>query len=259
MTHISPEGICVIFFMEIIYQNNHYVIINKPAGLVVHGDGRTEEPTLVDWLLDTFPDITDIGENWETDAGLIIPRPGIVHRLDRDTSGVMVIAKTQEMFDLLKNQFKNHTVKKEYLGYAYGSITNDSGTIDAPIGKSRSNFRMWSASRGARGQMREAITDYRVLDRIEDRKGNIYSYVLFQPQTGRTHQIRVHAKYMNHPLVADTLYAGKNIKKGNLGLERQALHAHSLSFVDSDGKEVSYTAELPSDFNRISENQKTEA
>jgi 23S rRNA pseudouridine1911/1915/1917 synthase len=241
--------------MHIIHEDNHYLIINKPAGLIVHGDGRTEEPTLVDWILKEFPDIADIGESWENDAGIMIPRPGIVHRLDRDTSGVMIIAKTQEMFDLLKDQFKNHTIKKEYLGYVYGSIKNDTGTIDAPIGKSRSNFRMWSASRGARGQMRESITDYRVLDRIQDTKGNIYSYVLFQPQTGRTHQIRVHAKYLNHPLVADTLYAGKNLKMGNLGFERQALHSKTLSFIDLDGKEVSHIAEIPIDFEQVSKGE----
>lgn len=240
----------------IIHENNHYLIISKPAGLIVHGDGRTQEPTVVDWLLEEYPEIVGIGEDWENDQGIVIPRPGIVHRLDRDTSGVMVIAKTQEMFDHLKDQFKNHQVKKEYLAYAYGWIKNDTGIIDVPIGKSRSNFRMWSASRGARGQMREAITEYEVLERFEDEKKNQYSYVLFQPQTGRTHQIRVHAKYLNHPLVADALYAGKNMKKGDLGFARQALHAHTIRFKDLEGNEGSYTAELPEDFLHVSQSQK---
>lgn len=242
--------------IPIIHENNHYLIIDKPSGLIVHSDGRTEEPTLVDWLVGQYPDIAQVGESWEDDAGVTIPRPGIVHRLDRDTSGVMVIAKTQEMFDLLKEQFKNHQVKKEYLAYAYGWLKNDTGIIDAPIGKSRSNFRMWSASRGARGQMREAITAYEVLDRFEDKKKSQYSYILFRPQTGRTHQIRVHAKYLNHPLVADVLYAGKNLKKGNLGFTSQALHAHTIRFKDLDGKEVSYIAELPEDFIQASQSQK---
>lgn len=237
--------------MHIIHENNHYLIINKPAGLVVHSDGRTQEPTLVDWLLEQYPYIAAVGESWEDDAGVTIPRPGIVHRLDRDTSGVMVIAKTEEMFDFLKGQFKNHRVKKEYLAYVYGWFKNDTGVIDMPIGKSRSNFRMWSASRGARGQMRDAITEYEVLDRFEDKKKNQFSYVLFRPQTGRTHQIRVHAKYMNHPLVADTLYAGKNIKKGLLGFNRQALHAHTLSFQTLTGEVIAYTADLPEDFRQV--------
>lgn len=237
--------------MQTIFQNNHYLIVNKPAGLIVHSDGRTEEPTLVDWLLEQYPDIAQVGESWEDDAGALIPRPGIVHRLDRDTSGVMVIAKTQEMFEALKEQFKNHQVQKEYLAYTYGHLKNDTGVIDAPIGKSRSNFRMWSASRGARGQMREAITEYQVLDRFEDAKKHQYSYVIFRPQTGRTHQIRVHAKYLNHPLVADTLYAGKNMRKGSLGFERQALHAHTLCFKDLQGQEVSYMAPPPQDFQDV--------
>ena len=237
--------------MHIIYEDNHYIVISKPSGLIVHGDGRTEEPTLVDWLLEHCPDIKDIGESWENEAGVIILRPGIVHRLDRDTSGVMVIAKTEEMFKHLKKQFKDHEVKKEYLAYTYGSIKNDIGTIDAPIGKSRSNFRMWSASRGARGQLRQAITDYKVLDRFEDTKGDKYSYVQFMPHTGRTHQIRVHAKFLNYPLVADSLYAGKNLKKGNLGFKSQALHAHTLSFHNLDGEKVSYTAPIPVDFENV--------
>ena len=231
-----------------IHETDDYLIISKPAGLIVHGDGRTDELSLVDWLLEKYPNIKDVGESWETDAGMTIPRPGIVHRLDRDTSGVMVVAKTQAMFDYLKQQFKDHKVKKEYLAYVYGSIKNDAGIIDAPIGKSRSNFRMWSASRGARGQMRNATTEYVVLDRFEDQKGNKFSYVKFLPQTGRTHQIRVHAKYLNHPLVADALYAGKNLKKGKLGFESQALHAHILTFVDLKGEKGVYEAPLPEDF-----------
>ena len=237
--------------MQIIHEDKDYILINKPAGLIVHGDGRTQEPSVVDWLLEYCPEIKDIGESWENEAGLVILRPGIVHRLDRDTSGVMVIAKTQAMFQHLKKQFKEHEVKKEYLAYAYGHIKNDTGTIDAPIGKSRSNFRMWSASRGARGQLRQAITDYKVLNRFEDTKGGKYSYVQFMPHTGRTHQIRVHAKFLNHPLVADALYAGKNLKNGNLGFESQALHAHSISFHNLDGEKVSYTAPLPVDFENV--------
>jgi len=237
--------------MHIIHEDNHYIVINKPSGLIVHGDGRTEEPTLVDWLLEHCPDIKDIGESWENEAGTVILRPGIVHRLDRDTSGVMVIAKTDQMFEQLKKQFKEHKIKKEYRAYVYGSIKNDTGTIDAPIGKSRSNFRMWSASRGARGQLRDAITDYKVLERFTNIQGNEFSYVQFMPQTGRTHQIRVHAKFLNHPLVADALYAGKNIKNGTLGFDNQALHARAISFVDTTGACVAYTAPFPEGFEDV--------
>lgn len=237
-----------IIFMEILFQNNHYLIISKPAGLVVHSDGRTDEPTVVDWILATYPEIAGVGEDWENDQGAMILRSGIVHRLDRDTSGVMVIARTQEMFDHLKQQFKDRRIQKEYLAYVYGWVREGMGVINAPLGKSRRDFRRWSASRGARGTLREAITEYEVLKRFTDQKGNQFSYVIFRPKTGRTHQIRVHAQYLNHPLVADTLYAGKNIKKGTLGFDRHALHAHRITFHDLDNTEVSYEASLPPDF-----------
>jgi 23S rRNA pseudouridine1911/1915/1917 synthase len=181
---------------------------------------------------------------------MIIKRPGIVHRLDRDTSGAMVVARTQEFFDFMKKQFQDHLVQKSYRAYVYGHMKHDTGVIDAPIGRSRTDIRQWSATRGARGNMREAITEYKVLARGHDEAGEKYSYVEFRPRTGRTHQIRVHAKYMNYPIVGDALYAGKLIDRGNLGFQRQALHACSLSFSDEEENRHDYTASFPDDFLR---------
>ena len=245
--------------IDILESNKDFLVINKPADLMVHGDGRSDEATLADWLLKEYPEIAGIGEDWSTDNDTLIPRPGIVHRLDRETSGVMVIAHTQEMFAHLKDAFQNRTVSKEYHALVYEWIKHDEGQIDASIGKSRKDFRMWSAGRGARGRLRDAATRYEVLSRFEDQSGNKFTHVRCFPETGRTHQIRVHLKYLNHPVVGDTLYAGKRITAGAssdtvfaLGFTRHALHAYELSFPSMDDPAVkhTYTAEIPRDFQK---------
>lgn len=229
----------------IIFENDDYLIINKPSGLVVHADGKTDEPTLSDWLIKKYPDIKNVGEPWTDPEGNIIYRPGIVHRLDRDTSGIMVIAKTQKMYESLKNQFQERLIEKTYHAFVEGEIK---GTtlgktirIERPIGRSKSDFRRWSAQRGARGEMRDAITDFIV---IEKKDG--VSFIEARPKTGRTHQIRVHFKAINHPIVGDILYGAK--AQNNLGFSRTALHSRVISFEDMSGEKVSYTAEYPADF-----------
>lgn len=243
--------------IEILYEDNDVLAVNKPAGLVVHGDGKTEEPTLVDWILEKYPETKDVGEPGRNSKGEIIFRPGIVHRLDRETSGVLLIAKTQESFEFLKKQFQNHEVKKVYHAFVYGEmnpiradgrkrpISNGTGTdwhtIDRPIGRSTKDFRMWSAQRGARGEMREAVTDYKVLF-----KSDGYSFVEVYPKTGRTHQIRVHFKAINYPLVCDSLYAPNH--QNTLGFERLALHSYQVTFTGLDGLSHTITAPYPDDF-----------
>jgi 23S rRNA pseudouridine1911/1915/1917 synthase len=240
----------------IIFENQDYLIINKPSGLVVHGDGKTDEPSVVSWLQENRPEINRVGEamviTGKRGREIEIPRPGIVHRIDRDTSGCLVIAKNQASFEYLKDQFKNLKVDKTYQALVYGSMKNDSGIIDAPIGKSRRDFRMKSAGPHARGLLREAVTEYTVVSRYEDPKRNDnqnqnlkYTLVELSPKTGRTHQIRVHLKHLNYPIVSDSLYAGK--RKPVLGISRTALHAHSISFHDSTGELITATCELASD------------
>ncbi len=242
---------------EIIYESDAYVVINKPAGLVVHSDGITDEPSVVDWFIHTYPESIHVGESAIREhkgEDLVLQKSGVVHRLDRDTSGVMILARTQESFEFLKSKFQEHAIRKEYHAFVYGHVKQDEGIIEAPIGKSRSDFRRYSASHGARGILRPAETAYRVVRRFMDDKGNPFSFVIFYPHTGRTHQIRVHAKYMNHPLVGDALYSGKRIHEGTLGFARQALHARSISWVDSDHRELSYEAQYPSDFKEVLSN-----
>lgn len=229
--------------IPVIYENDDYVVINKPAGLVVHGDGKTKEETLADWLLKKYPKSEKIGEPLVLSTGEIIPRPGIVHRLDRDTSGVMIVAKTQKSFDFLKKKFQDHEMEKTYHVFVYGNVKKDEDVIDRPIGRSRKDFRKWSAQRGARGELREAITHYKVLQRYKD-----ISFLEASPKTGRTHQIRVHFKAINHPVVADSLYAPKH--KSVFGFKRLALHSRTLSFVDKRGESVSYEAPYPEDFEK---------
>lgn len=228
---------------KILYEDDGILVINKPSGLVVHSDGKTDEPNLVEWLLKKYPEIKEVGEHGRDSKGVDVLRSGIVHRLDRETSGVMLVAKTKEAFDLLKKQFQNHTVEKVYHAFVLGELKKDKEIIDRPIGRSSKDFRMWSAQRGARGKLREAVTEYRTLIR----KGG-YSFVEVMPKTGRTHQIRVHFKAINHPLVADSLYAPT--KDNKLGFDRTALHSYQVTFSDLTGSRRTVTAEYPEDFLR---------
>ena len=241
--------------IPILFENQNILVINKPAGLVVHSDGKTNEPTVADWILENYPEINGVGENMiitHKDKEIELNRPGIVHRIDRDTSGVLVIAKTQASFEHLKSYFKNKEMYKTYVALVYGHVKNDKGIIDQVIGRHTKDFRMKMAGQSARGQLREAQTEYRVLGRYcdpnkKDKQGKYHEYTLLEcrPKTGRTHQIRVHLKYLNHPIVADSLYRGK--RKEFLGLDRTALHALGISFIDVDGNNISVEAPLPDD------------
>lgn len=231
----------------ILYEDKDIIAVNKPAGLVVHSDGRpaqagkTNEPNLVDWLLSKYPEIKNVGEPGRNAKGEEVLRSGIVHRLDRDTSGVMLVAKTQEAFESLKSQFQNHKIQKTYHAFLIGELKTDKGTIDRPIGRSSKDFRMWSAQRGARGELREALTEYKVLNRKDG-----YTFVEVTPKTGRTHQIRVHFKAINYPLVGDQLYAPT--KENKLGFERTALHSYKVVFSGLDGETHTVLAPYPEDF-----------
>ncbi len=225
----------------ILYEDDEVIAVNKPAGLVVHSDGKTIEKTLVDWLMQKYPEIKDVGEPGKTSTGEVVPRPGIVHRLDRETSGVMLIGKTEESFQNLKKQFQNHEIKKIYEAFVVGDVKNDEGEINRPVSRSSKDFRMWTAQRGGRGEEREAVTDYKVLNR----KGG-YSLVEVRPKTGRTHQIRVHFKAINYPLVADTLY-GRG-RENTLGFQRLALHSKQVTFSSIKGDQRTVTAPYPKDF-----------
>ncbi|HXK40105.1 MAG TPA: RluA family pseudouridine synthase [Candidatus Paceibacterota bacterium] len=230
----------------ILYEDDHLLAVNKPAGLMVHTDGRSKEATLADWFVTKYPAATNVGEPTVSRiAGreTRIERPGIVHRLDQDTSGVILLAKDQETFEHLKKQFQEREVTKVYSAFVYGNVKHERGVITRSIGKSKKDPRRRSAQRGARGVMRDAITQYRVLAR-----GEGATYLELRPKTGRTHQIRVHMKALNHPVVCDGLYAPD--MPPLLGFSRLALHAASLSFTHPDGREMTIEAPFPDDFVR---------
>ncbi len=242
----------------ILHEDDNYIVFNKPAGLVVHSDGKTKDYTLADWLIEHRPEMKDVGEPLEVSAGdpstdsqpTKILRPGIVHRLDKETSGAIVVAKNEKAFKDLKEKFQNREVDKKYHAFLYGTLPEDDDTINRPIGRSKNDFRKWSAQRGARGEMREAITNYRVMGKAKV-DGNAITFVEAEPKTGRTHQIRVHFKAVHHPVISDALYAPNQPQL--LGFKRQALHAYTLSFKGIGGKKVSVTAPYPEDFEKALE------
>lgn len=230
---------------SIILETNSFVVINKPAGLVVHGDGKTDELTLVGWIIKNYPEIKGIGEPMLVD-GKTLDRPGIVHRLDRETSGAIIIVKNQKAFEFFKQQFKDHKIQKEYHAFVWGHFKETSGVVNVPIGRSSGDFRRWQAGRGIRGEEREAMTRWEVVSSFVDENNENFSLMRLFPKTGRTHQLRVHMKYLQKPIVSDSLYAAT--KPNALGFDRVALHARKISFTDLNGQEITVEAPYPADF-----------
>jgi 23S rRNA pseudouridine1911/1915/1917 synthase len=214
--------------LQIVYENEDYLIVNKPAGLTVHATTARQSGTLANFLLNRYPEIRGVGE---------AHRPGIVHRLDRDVSGCMIVAKTAAAYEYLKNQFAERQVSKEYAALVLGVANENAGTINAPIGRNRKG-KMAVKKDGL-----EAITHYEVLGR-----GKKTTLFKITTETGRMHQIRVHLKYISHPIAGDTLYAPSDAK---VKPRRLMLHASRISFADLTGNTVSYECPLPDEFKNI--------
>lgn len=239
--------------IPILFENDDVCVINKPTGVMVHEDGSNEGETIVDWFLEHYPDANGVGEPGQSPKGQALERSGIVHRLDKETSGVLVLAKNQEAFVHLKAQFHDRLTRKEYRAFVYGPVRERWGEIDRPIGRSAKDFRLRSAEHGAKGMLREATTAWECIGtgRYENEH---FSYLKLQPKTGRTHQIRVHLKAIGKPVVGDELYAAHLIEdSNNLGFDRMALHAHSLEIVLPDGDEHRFIAPLPPVFEAAAE------
>lgn len=238
---------------KIISETEDYLVIDKPAGLPVHGGGNIKEPTLVDWLIANYPKIKKVGED---------PlRPGIVHRLDKDVSGLMIIAKNNKSFQDLKSQFQERTVIKEYTALAHGKIAKDDDVIDFSIKRSRDGYRMAAMpenteelflrrhpSERDQGNIegllksRAALTEFTVLKRFVN-----YTLLHVRIKTGRTHQIRVHLFAYGHPLAGDNLYCTKKTEARNkkLGLDRVFLVSDHLIFRDRQKNEQEFRLSLP--------------
>lgn len=226
----------------ILFENSHAIIIDKPIGVIVHPDDRQEEETISDWMKKTY------GAKGIGDEG----REGVVHRLDRNTTGVLVLAKDQIAFTSFKKQFRDHSARKVYRAIVEGHIRHDTGMIDLPIARAKSDFRKRTIvdaySQDARGEEREAITRYKVLERATSHEGKQYTYVECYPLTGRTHQIRAHFRGIRHPIIGDDLYGSL---KGKDAAPRSMLHAYSITISIPEEKEGSkehtITAPVPAD------------
>ncbi len=217
--------------IEIIYEDKDIVIVNKPKDMVVHPAPGNYTGTLVNALLYHCTDLSGIN-------GVI--RPGIVHRIDKDTSGILVIAKNDLAHNDLAAQFKEHSIKREYYALVEGRIKKDEGTIDAPIGRHPNNRLKFAVSDGGK----RAVTHYKVLEVF-----NSCTLVKCTLETGRTHQIRVHMAFIGHPLVGDTVYGLKKQKLTNNG---QVLHAKTLGFIHPSKKEyIEFNSELPKEYKEI--------
>lgn len=233
--------------LNITSETDDYLVINKPCGLVVHPvkppiarsykEGESGD-TLTDILIAKYPKIKKVGED--------TARPGIVHRLDKDVSGVMVIAKTQEMFFHLKKQFQERTIKKEYIVLVYGKIEKPNGIINFPIARSEKDGVKMAARPLSQGG-REAITEFTVLKHLTK-----WTLLSIQIKTGRMHQIRVHLNAYGHPVVGDNIYKPKKLKPTDKFGKRLFLHAWHLGFTDLRGDRKEFEAALPEEFRRIS-------
>lgn len=239
---------------KIIFENDDVVVIDKPAGMLVHENlAAGTEGTVTEWFLKSVPEARGVGEKSLLPDGRELERSGVVHRLDKETSGVLVLVKNQSAYDFIKMQFKNRTVKKEYRAFVYGRINERYGTIDRPIGRKVGDPKRRSAEGGAKGTLREALTYYECIG-VGEYKGESFSYVKLLPETGRTHQLRVHLRAIDRPIVGDALYAEHKINtSNNLELDQLALHAHILDLELAVGERSRFIAPLPTIFERAAE------
>jgi 23S rRNA pseudouridine1911/1915/1917 synthase len=223
---LEPEALP----LQIIYEDADCIVLNKAPGMVVHPAAGNSRGTLVNALLHYCSDLQGIGGEY---------RPGIVHRLDKETSGAIVVAKNELAFHRLAQQFKNRTVAKEYVALVWGKLPCESGIIDRPIGRHRSDRKRMSSNHPM-AKVREAVTEWRVERAYRvgdgDRRDCWLSWLRIKPRTGRTHQIRVHLADLGHPVVGDRVYGVKrtsvdrNARSGLYSFPRQALHAHKIGF-----------------------------
>ena len=225
--------------VSIIYEDNNLLVINKPSGLITHPkNAEDNQESVTGWLIEKYPEIKTVGDP-STGSGQENLRPGLVHRLDKDTSGLLVIAKNQDSFLYLKSLFQDKKIKKFYLALVNGRPKESKGIIDAPMG--RIGMKRTTQVRGNKKlkDKKEAVTEYNTLKNFHD-----FTLLEVSPHTGRTHQIRVHLKSIGTPVAGDPLYGHKN-PDGPKEPERLFLHAYKLQFVSPDGKSLSIEADMP--------------
>ena len=236
-SEIIPQNIP----LDIVYEDNDIVVVNKPKGMVVHPAAGNPDGTLVNALM------YHCGGSLSGIGGVL--RPGIVHRIDKDTSGLLVVAKNDEAHIFLSDQLKTHSVSRVYHAIAIGSFKDVSGTVNAPIGRHPVDRKKMAVIKNEDYTSREAITHYRVKEEFSG-----FSYIQCVLETGRTHQIRVHMSYLGHPLLGDTLYGGDKTKFQAIHkdcIHGQCLHAKELHLMHPKTRELlTFTSPLPEDFER---------
>ena len=236
---------------SVIHEDTDVVIIDKPPGVVVNRAESVKAPTVPDWAAERFGHTPDLTGAHPDDADFY-ERAGIVHRIDKETSGLLMLAKTPAAFRELQRQFKEREIAKTYLALAHGKVVPDQGEINAPVGR-----LPWNRERfGVVPDGKEAVTTYtvlRVIERSEGKDREIFALLELRPKTGRTHQIRVHLKYINHPIVGDFLYAGRITSRNDrVWAPRVLLHAWKLTFTSpTRGERISVTAPLPDDLAQL--------
>ena len=236
---------------KIIFTDEQLLVLNKPAGWLTHPSGRGEAFSITEWLLARYPSLASIGPAEKLQNGALIPRAGILHRLDQETSGVLAVGQTNEAFEWFTRAFRERTTAKVYRAIVSGVVKLDDGVIDLPIGRSRKDprrrvarpERSRRASLKAQGELRPAITNFHVLERFTK-----HTYLELTPETGRTHQLRAHLKAIHHPILGDQLYAPKELTVPTIS--RTALHAYSLTLPLINDEKISFTAPLPEDFSQ---------
>ncbi len=223
---IKPEKISV----NIVFEDEHLMVVDKPAGMVVHPAAGNFSGTLLNALLGHAKELSGVGGKL---------RPGIVHRIDKDTSGLLLVAKNDHAHQRLSDQFKNRTIKRRYMAFVRGVVELDNGTVDMPIARHKTDRQKMAV--GFLGS-KEAVTHYKVLKRFGD-----YTMLELRLETGRTHQIRAHMEYLGHPLLGDKKYG-----KARGRIKRQALHAATIGFIHpATDKFLEFTSELPPDMQAL--------
>jgi len=228
--------------LKIIYEDENVLVIDKPPGIIVFPEKALEEKTLIEYIIKQYPRIENVGNT---------PRCGTVHRLDRDTSGILLVAKNTKILEFLQKQFQERKVVKKYTALVVGQIKEGEGKIETLIGRSPKNrLKQKVYSLGDPKGKRKAETYYKVIKKFED-----YTLLEVEMKTGRRHQIRCHMAYINHPIAGDKLYGFKN-QPSPESLTRQFLHASYLKVKLPDNKEKEFRSELPDDLKEVINKQK---
>jgi len=243
--------------LDVVYEDSNIIVLNKQSGISVHPSVNEPNKTLVNALIAKYPDIKNVGDS-STSLEQENLRPGIVHRLDKDTSGLLVVARNQNTFEFLKNEWQEGRVIKKYLALVWGHFKSEEGRVESELARSPKDFRKRVVVKPGKNALvgKLAVTEYKVIKKLKD-----FSLVEVFPKTGRMHQIRVHMASTGHPVVGDKVYGkskpARHASQGDAGgevpegLHRQFLHAYYLSFSLPSGKGLALEADLPNDLKQV--------